>query len=131
MKLFDQTFGALEKVMDLNIKRHALLSSNVANSETPGYKAKDLDFAHELEKATDSYQSPLLKTDARHQDVESSSMAHTVQDNTGAVGADGNNVDLDLQMGRIADAARSYSRAANVWSFRLKILRQAINGRGV
>ena len=51
MKLFDKTFDVLEKSMDLHFKRHSVLASNVANSETPGYKAREIDFAGELERA--------------------------------------------------------------------------------
>src|SRR5262245_24580997 len=113
MKLFNNTFDLIERSMDLNFRRHALLSSNIANSETPGYRARELDFAGELQKVLGESQDPVMKTDPRHMDLASGSMSHVVMDDSGAMGADGNNVDLDISMGKLADNSRQYSNAAN------------------
>ena len=42
----------LEKYLDLSAKRHKLVSSNIANVSTPGYKSRDIDFQKEFNKAT-------------------------------------------------------------------------------
>jgi len=42
----------LEKYLDLSAKRHMLVSSNIANVSTPGYKSRDIDFQEEFNKAT-------------------------------------------------------------------------------
>ena len=42
----------LGKYLDLAAYRHKLVSSNVANASTPGYRAKDIDFQLEFQKAT-------------------------------------------------------------------------------
>ena len=42
----------LEKYLDLSAKRHKLVSSNIANVSTPGYKSRDIDFQEEFNKAT-------------------------------------------------------------------------------
>ena len=41
---FRKTFRALENVIGLTQRRHALITSNISNLDTPGYKAKDIDF---------------------------------------------------------------------------------------
>ena len=49
-KLFDQTMGTLNRSLDVRTARHRVLSSNVANAETPNYAPKDLPFQKILEK---------------------------------------------------------------------------------
>lgn len=41
----------LERYLDLTAKRQALITSNIANVDTPGYRTKDIDFQGELERA--------------------------------------------------------------------------------
>lgn len=42
--LFRSAFSALEGAMDISHKRHNVIAGNISNLETPGYKAKDIDF---------------------------------------------------------------------------------------
>lgn len=130
MKLFDRTINGLEKSMDLAFRRHVLLSSNAANSETPKFRARDLDFAGELQKAMGDDPQTLTKTNPLHMDVSDVSSAHTVADNSGAVGADGNNVDLDVQMGKISANARNYQQSVSMLTSELRLLRAAIKTGG-
>ncbi len=130
MKLFDKTFDVIERSMDLRYKRHMVLSSNVANSETPNFRAQDLNFSNELEKAIAPNPAEILKTSPQHLDVTAFDGAHTVQDNTGAMGSDGNNVDLDISMGKLADNSRSYTNATSWLGVQLRLLKTAARGRG-
>jgi len=129
MKLFDANFDVIRKAMDLRIKRHALLSSNVANSETPNFRARELDFSGELEKVLGQSKDGLAQTNSRHMDITANGQAHVVYDRVGAVGADGNNVDLDLQMGRLSENSRSYQNAVNLIGVQLRLLKTAARGR--
>ena len=47
----DKAFGIHENAMHLQARRAQLLSQNLANSDTPGYKAKDIDFKAALKAA--------------------------------------------------------------------------------
>ncbi len=126
MELFDKTFNVLEKSLDLRTKRHSLLSSNIANSETPNFQARELDFAGELQKALNEQTSPLEVTNQGHLDLSASSASHIVIDNSGAMGADGNNVDLDLAMGKLSSNARAYTETVSYLNTKLRFLREAI-----
>lgn len=126
MKLFDSTFLGLEKSLDVRFKRHVLLTSNVANSETPNYRARELDFAGSLEKAMGEDQSALVKTDPKHMDVGMSQGEHIVYDNSAPMGSDGNNVDLDITMGKVSANARAYENSVNLLSQKLRIIRSFI-----
>ena len=44
IKLFDGVYDGLEQVLDLRSRQHALTATNLANANTPGYRAKELDF---------------------------------------------------------------------------------------
>lgn len=130
MEIFDKTFSALEKKMDLHFRRHVTLAGNIANSETPNFRAREVDFAGELEKALGEKKEVLVKTHPQHMDLSSHEGAHVVFDNSTPVGADGNNVDLDIATGKLSSNAREYSGAANLMMIKLRILRMAAMGRG-
>ena len=138
MKLFNEKSMLLgEKVLDLAHRRHGVLVSNAANSETPGYRAKDLSFANELESIWASNMRAgsaerLTRTSALHMDMGISpfNRASVVNDNVGTVGADGNNVDLDINMGKISTNAGQYSNAISLLSMKLKLLKSSIKGPG-
>ena len=130
MELFDKTFRAIERSLDLRFKRHMVLSSNAANSETPSYKARELDFGGELERMLGQEQQVLLRTNAHHMDLASAQSAKVVSDNSAAVGADGNNVDIDLNMGKLSGNARAYNNAVDLLGVKLQMLRMAARGTG-
>lgn len=129
MKIYDTTFDLLQRAMDVRIKRHAVLSSNVANSETPNYKARELDFAGELNKVLTQKTENVEKTNTMHMDLDENSSSHVILDNSGAVGADGNNVDLDISMGKLGENVRAYSNAATWLGVQLRLLKNVTKGR--
>ena len=138
MKLFNEKSLLLgEKVLDLTFKRHGILASNAANSETPGFRAKDLDFAGELESiwASDLHAGSaerLRRTNALHMDLGFGpfNKASVVNDNTGTVGSDGNNVDLDINMGKISTNSGRYNNAISLLTVKLKMLKGAMKSGG-
>jgi flagellar basal-body rod protein FlgB len=131
MKIFDQTFSGLERAMDLQFKRHEILAGNAANSETPNYRARELDFSGELEKAFGEKNTPMTLTNSKHMDIGGEASDHVVFDNAGQVGADGNNVDLDITMGKISANAKGYDGASMLLSKKLMLMRAFIRpGRG-
>lgn len=129
MKLFDSTFQAIEKKLDVTLRRHTVLSGNIANNETPNYVARDVDFANEVEKIMGSHQEEMKKTNPLHLDTARLSGAHIYHDHSMPVGADGNNVDLDIQMGKLSANSREYSGALNLLTVKLRMLKAAASGR--
>jgi flagellar basal-body rod protein FlgB len=129
MKLFDPTFQAIEKKLDLSMRRHAVLSGNIANNETPNYIARDLSFSKEIEKALGTHKEELVRTNSNHIDMSKLTGEHIYMDNSMAIGADGNNVDLDIQMGKLAGNSRDYSGALNLLAVKLRMLKSAAMGR--
>ena len=133
-KLVDSIFGenlpGLNKMLDLTWRRNQAISSNVANAETPGYRAVDVNFAGELARAFGQQSSEITKTSGKHMDLESKEASRLVADLTGATKPDGNNVDIDLQMGRLAYNGGKFSIASNLMRRQLQILKRAITEGG-
>jgi flagellar basal-body rod protein FlgB len=130
-RLFDRTVTGLGKAMDLTWQRNQAITSNVANAETPGYRAVDLDFSGELDKAFGRSNAPIKTTNAAHMDIGEGGQSRMIEDHTSPTKADGNNVDIDLQMGLLAYNSGKYSIAANLMRKHLSILKNAIReGKG-
>ena len=133
MSIFDNTLNAIEKALDLRLRRHSVLSGNVANSETPKYRAREFDFAGELQRVmaqNEPGSTDVKKTDKNHIDLSSTMGPHIIFDDAGAVGADGNNVDLDIQMGKLGENSRAYQAAVSYMQVKLRMLRTIARGRG-
>lgn len=124
--IFSEGLPGLTKTLDLTWKRNSAIASNIANVETPGYRAADLDFGHELEKAFERQGSPLAMTNKGHMDVKAHSGSHLTPDLSGATKPDGNNVDLDIQMGQLAYNKGKYAMAANLVRKKFALLASAI-----
>lgn len=127
-RFLDKSFPGVVKALDLTWRRNEAISSNIANAETPGYRAVDLDFTNELSRAfgTEQSKDSLLMTNTKHIDISASSTAHMISDYSGVTKADGNNVDIDIQMGRLAYNSGKFSLAANVIRKQLTLLKNAI-----
>lgn len=118
MTIMDKLFGAqvdgLNKMLDLGWRRHKVITANIANAETPQYRAVDLHFGREIERAFDRENGSLVRTDPRHVDITTESIAHLTPDLSGATKPDGNNVDIDVQMGQLAYNSSKYSQATTI-----------------
>jgi len=101
-RLFDQTMGTLGRSLDVRTARQRVISSNVANAETPNYTAKDLPFQKILEKSVENSAAiPLSKTHPRHfpePAVLTSDWSAEVETQPGAEG-----VNIDQEMAKLAE----------------------------
>jgi len=112
--LYESTFRGLEKAMELQLRRHEALTSNISNAETPQYRATDLTFAGELNRAFSGESEELRTTNSRHLDLVSESGSHLVADLSGATKGDGNNVDMDMQLAKMNANLGKYMGAAQL-----------------
>jgi flagellar basal-body rod protein FlgB len=125
--LFDRTVSGLTKAMDLSWKRNEAISANIANAETPQYRAVDVNFGSELKRAFDSTdKEDLTRTDSKHLDVTSKSEAKMVSDYSGPTKPDGNNVDIDMQMVSLAQNGSDFANAAQLIRRQIGLVRTAI-----
>ncbi len=124
--MFDRTVTGLNKAMDLTWHRNQAISANIANAETPQYRAVEVTFGKELERAFGETFETTKRTDAQHLEVSMEQSSHAVADHSGVVKPDGNNVDIDLQMGRLAQNSGDYMNAARLIKRQLGLIRTAI-----
>ena len=117
MSLFDSTSLVLQKAMSGAQLRQSVLASNMANANTPGYIRKDVNFSGALRDAMDN-----------GGDVSSVQFSPTV-DESSAMRADGNGVDIDAEASNLAQNELNYEALVSVSSARLVILRYAMGVR--
>lgn len=108
--MIDSLTNSLEQYMNTVSLRQKLVTSNIANADTPGYKTQDLDFQA-------SFQSALDGGAPRAVDVPGLIVKN-----------DGNNVDLDREARLLAENALRFSVASNLMHSSLNQIKEAISG---
>ena len=131
-KLFDVQFALLQKSLNFRTKRNSLLASNVANLETPGYKSRDLVFEDALGKALKARMpGPLTVTNAKHLDGSRALPLDLVQPQliqtaTPDAALDGNTVNLETEMAKLAENQLAYQAFSQMISHKFQVLKTAI-----
>lgn len=125
--IFDGTINLLDRTLDLRSLRHNLISSNIANQETPGYKAVDIDFKAALDKA-EGETLPLINSDGRHiEGVSSGSEGKVSVQRTGVDdGYDKNSVNIEMEMAKMAENTLMYNAAAEILARKFRGLEYAV-----
>jgi flagellar basal-body rod protein FlgB len=131
--LFDGTIAALQKTLNIGSLRHKVLTSNIANIDTPNYKAFEVVMEDELKKNNRSAGPiELVRTSSRHLSGRHSSSNEieikTVDSAGNNFRADGNTVDLDRTMGKLAENTILYRSAAQIIKMKFQGLKNAIQG---
>lgn len=112
--MLNQLSGQIDHYMTLLSLRQKLVTSNIANADTPNYQTKDIDFEAEFQRA-------LSQPEA----------VPSISDVSGLrVKADGNNVDLDREARLLSENAIRFSVASNFLRDQIKNIRLAISGGG-
>jgi len=132
-RIFSQTVSILEKALDLRSKKHNVIASNIANMDTPDYKAFDLVIEKELQKVTGQKNSiSLNKTNKVHMESQRSKaggVSVVIDDTQGlSLRGDGNTVDIDKQMGNMAENTLMYKAAAQMIQRKFQGLKSVIQG---
>ena len=131
----ERLFGLLRTAMDAASTRHEVVAGNLANIDTPGYKARDLDFEKILQ---DFDQQRNMMPDTRaglmrgQQQPEGLDFRDYLIEKE-AIGLtqrwDGNNVDLDEEMAKLSRARGRYLLATQFMSRKSRLLSEIINSR--
>jgi flagellar basal-body rod protein FlgB len=135
LKLFSFTQQLLELSMRVRGARHEILSANVANADTPGYRARDLDFKSIMDVALAPSDLPAEERERRLDTLSASPLdlqsatyvAEYPETGHGEDRLDGNNVSLDRQMVLLTENALSYEAALTLLSRKLAGLRYVIS----
>ena len=127
---FDSALGIHDKALQVRSHRAELLASNIANADTPGYKAKDIDFKATLASAQANQQATTLKlTHARHMQGESVMPGvETMYRVPHQASLDGNTVDSHIEKGEFAENALRYQASLTFLERKFKGLISALKG---
>lgn len=132
MRVEDKTLKALASSLNLRQIRHEILTSNIANADTPGYKAKRVDFEEALQRALDvDGNLEMLTSDEKHFDVGNGGFENLqpeiYEDPNGIVSEDGNTVDRDAEMAKMAENKILYDASVKLLNKKLGMLKYTIN----
>ena len=127
----DSHLGVHATALQVRSRRTELLATNLANADTPNYKARDFDFKAAFSGARRDADLRLAQTSGRHLDGASGPAGmpelqyrHPVQPSI-----DGNTVEMDAEVGRFSDNAMRYQASMTFASHTIRELRAAIQGQ--
>ena len=129
---FDKAFGVFEHAMQLRADRSSVLANNIANADTPGFQARDLDFKAILNDQVDAMPGGRL-------DLERTSSGHISSADTTYEGdlkyrvplqpsVDGNTVDVQQETVEFTKNVLDYQASFQFLSGRFKGMTDAIKG---
>ena len=108
-------------------QRQAIIAQNVANSDTPGYKARDMASFHEtLADISLATSSELKATRASHLNFTKSHPRIAPQLERGLQEPSGNSVSIEEEMMKAAEVTKKHSRALTIYQSSLRILRTSL-----
>jgi flagellar basal-body rod protein FlgB len=123
----DEATATLKRVLDVNAARQRVAARNLANSDTPGYQPKKVEFVAEMNQALSKVD--MAMTDPRH--LSSPKTAEAREGLLEVVDDDAAPAEtrLEATMADLADAELAYATAARVMGRRSATMRTAISGK--
>lgn len=132
MTIFDKTMRLLQRSLDLHSAKQRVIASNLANEETPGYRASELTFKDQLHSAHKGRPPiALAATQSRHFGLHGPQGVQAVTGKLSEVPAgdlplDENSVNLELEMAKLSENVMQYNAAATILAKRFNGLLSAI-----
>jgi flagellar basal-body rod protein FlgB len=126
MNMIDNALGVHAQALGLRSKRMELLARNIANADTPHFKAKDLDFKSVLKQTKEAV---LNTTSNLH-------MPLPMEENPGGekfrvpfnASFDGNTVEMNVEQAKFGQVAADYQTTLNILENRVSGIRRALRG---
>ncbi|MBX3678380.1 MAG: flagellar basal body rod protein FlgB [Rhodocyclaceae bacterium] len=132
----NDALGFHQKALALRAYRQEVLASNIANADTPHYKARDIDFKASLQGAMGGQGGPggqfdLARTSARHLPSSGSAPggARLLYRTESQSSVDGNTVDMDVERAAFAENAVQYEASITFINSMLRTLQSAMQER--
>ncbi|GER71974.1 flagellar basal body rod protein FlgB [Weizmannia acidilactici] len=127
MNLFSTTFTSLENALQYASLRQKVISNNIANADTPNYKAQDVSFKNVLQDSVDSIKT--YRTDPRHFDFSTDTAgASIVTEPNVTYNNNGNSVDVDTEMANLASNQIYYESLIELEKGKLSSLVNVVKG---
>ncbi|WP_423226976.1 flagellar basal body rod protein FlgB [Marinobacter halodurans] len=128
---FENALGIHEKALNVRVQRAEILANNLANADTPGFKARDIDFKAALGEAQgQSGELAMARTEPGHIDPDAamSDRALLMYRNPYQPSLDGNTVDAQQEQARFMRNAMDYQASFQFLNSKFAGLTKAIKG---
>lgn len=129
----DNALSFQQQALGLRAFRQQILAGNIANSDTPNYKARDYDFSTVLKAAVGGLGGghlPLAKTASLHLPGSTDAIpARLMYRVPVQASADGNTVDMDVERAQFSENAVQYEAGLRFITGQIKTLMVAIQGQ--
>ncbi|OOG27232.1 flagellar basal body rod protein FlgB [Thioalkalivibrio denitrificans] len=126
---FDKALGVHADALQVRSRRLELLASNLANADTPGYKARDIDFRAALNQAAGQGGVQMVRTHASHLPAENSGPGgEALYRVPNQPSLDGNTVDGQLEQAAFSENAVQYQASLDFLNSRFRGLKAALRG---
>jgi flagellar basal-body rod protein FlgB len=128
--MFENIFGIHEQALLLHGQRLSVLATNLANADTPNYKARDIDFSAVLAH-TDDAPIPMATTQAAHIGMNDAGApaGDLKYRNPYQASLDGNTVEMPVEQAAFSENNVRYQASLNFINLRIAELSLAINGQ--
>jgi len=120
----DEALGVHARALDLRVQRSEILAANLANEDTPGFQARDLDFARELQQADSPFDIGDIAAGADGQSTPQLMYRTPMQ-----ASLDGNTVDLSMEQANFSQNSMDFQTSLTFLNMKFQGLKQAIEGR--
>ncbi len=126
---FDTALGISPKALALREKRSEILAANLVNSDTPNFKARDLDFKSVLKQQSTTPSVTMERTQAGHITPQQLFGANVMYRNPSQVSLDGNTVEAQVEQAKYAENAVQYQASLQFLSGSFSDLMTAVRGQ--
>ena len=130
MESIDNIISIYKRALDASSVRNRVITENIANAQTPGYTARRVDFDKYMESAGNIGKINMVSTSRKHFAQSKQNGAVEIEKSRHRSRADGNNVDQDLEMTKLAENTIIYKTATELLSRKFKMLKMAIDEGG-
>ena len=130
---FDPVIGALNTSLNLRLLSQNVISSNIANADTPGYKSQSVEFESALRDALGTGDKlGVVETNPHHIAHHQTDPVHPeiYEDPNGVESLDGNTVDRGAEMAKLAENQLLYDASVEMLKKKLGMLKYAISEGG-
>lgn len=128
MNWIDNNLDTYGHAMVVRAAKAEVIAGNIANADTPHYKARDLDFQAALATARDSGNTGLRTTHSGHIPGPSGVTAAVTERGDDRIGPDGNTVQMEVEKAEYVENAVKFQASAQFFDGTLRGLRKALTG---
>jgi len=132
MSIIERAFSIHDDALQLRSQRSSILAANIANADTPNYKARDMDFSEMMKQAETQQKSQLSMSRTHRSHIN----AQGVNANTAIkyrnplhASLDGNTVDTHVEQARFSENAIQYQTSLTFLNSKIAGLKLAIKGQ--